>query len=421
MVLTDKNTPEAANRTVILAEDDPVTLTLAQKMLTEKGYEVIACKDGLEALEYFLQKPVPVVITDIYMPHLSGEELIEKLNQTAQKPVIVVISTEENVHFVLKILRQGVYDYLIKPLKRDEFVYKVDKAFELAHYRELCYHLAQEREILHAQKIDWERWKEILLHRESEKRELNLFQNIKASLSQAAGFGNLLALIPLIPLQSKKEDDFYKVRVDLVELLLDNADTARLALEKIDEISNAISANYDLRAISLEELYNFISRQIEDSEPWLQIKNQTISLAELPQQLAAKEVDVDLHYFELAFKELLLNSCKFSEENSDIKILLEVERDKLHISLISSPTVNKFKVRHIPSGYERHLFEPFFRMHAEVDERYKSLNYGLGLTMVERVLRKMHGSIIARNLREYARIGERALIRINFDIQFKVK
>lgn len=408
-------------RKVLLVEDEPVTLEFAQKMLLQKGYEVFSCVNGKEAVAAWQKGLFPVVITDIYMPEMNGEELINYLNNTPENPIILVISGEKDVNFVLNILRKGVFDYLIKPLERDQFIYKVDKAFELANYRRLCRQLAEEREILHAQKIDWNTWKEILLHRDSEKREINLFHNLKASLSQSAGFGGLLSLIPLIPLQAKENGDVYEIPRDLIQLILKNSEVARMALDKIDEISNAITVEYKLIPFSLKKILDLFWEIKQKYQDILTIKNQTLLIGEIKKSLLEREIFLENRFFSLCIQELLLNACKFSEEKSEIKVLFDVGKNKFHISFISSPTVNKFKVKQIPSGYERYLFDPFFRLHMGIDERYNSLDFGLGLTMVERVLRRMNGSIVAKNIFDYSNLNQPKDVKINFDIEFPLK
>ncbi len=404
-------------RNVLLVEDDPATLMIARKILEQKGYTVETADNGKTALEKFNTGSFPVVITDIYMPEIGGIELIERLSQTGEDPVVVVISSEKDISIVLDIMRRGVYDYIVKPLNRDDFVFKIDKAFELAKYRNLCRDVMQEREILHTSKTDWNSWKEAILRRNNEKIDLNLFHNLKTSFSQSAGFGGLLSIIPFIPMQAKKIDGFYQVPEEIIDLLLKNSDAARKTFEKFDEISNAISKNYQMKPVSLLDLWNLVNETAVGLEPVTAIKNQRIRLSDYKEGARERMVAIEPDYLKSSIQELMINACKFSEENTTIKILFDQLQDKFHISFINSPTQNKFSSRGIPQGYEKLIFEPFFRLHGSVDERFETLDFGIGLTMAERIIRKMNGSIIVRNLLDHSDLSKPKELKVNFDIQ----
>jgi K+-sensing histidine kinase KdpD len=55
----------------------------------------------------------------------------------------------------------------------------------------------------------------------------------------------------------------------------------------------------------------------------------------------------------------------------------------------------------IPEAYSRVVFEPFFRICRTVQEEYKTLDFGLGLTLVEKVINKHNGKVAVENLKNY--------------------
>lgn len=82
-------------RRIVIVEDSITTRTLEKNILETAGYEVVACKDGIEAFRYLQAHPCDAVVTDINMPNLDGFALIErirKLERHKTLPVVLVSS-----------------------------------------------------------------------------------------------------------------------------------------------------------------------------------------------------------------------------------------------------------------------------------------------------------------------------------------
>jgi two-component system chemotaxis sensor kinase CheA len=85
----------AAKRRVVVAEDSITTRTLSKSILETAGYQVVACRDGLEALEYLSAHPCDVLVADIEMPGLDGISLVERVRSIPAHrglPVILLTS-----------------------------------------------------------------------------------------------------------------------------------------------------------------------------------------------------------------------------------------------------------------------------------------------------------------------------------------
>lgn len=66
---------------ILVAEDDPVLATIYEITLSEAGFEVLMCSDGVEALNALDTFAPDLVITDFYMPHMTGGELIRAVRE----------------------------------------------------------------------------------------------------------------------------------------------------------------------------------------------------------------------------------------------------------------------------------------------------------------------------------------------------
>lgn len=115
------------NETLLVVEDDEVVRNLTRKMLETRGYHVLAAAGGREALALAAQhaEPLPLLITDVIMPEMSGRELAQRLAQLRPDMQVIYVSgyTGETImhHGVLE---PGVH-FLQKPFTADVLALKV--------------------------------------------------------------------------------------------------------------------------------------------------------------------------------------------------------------------------------------------------------------------------------------------------------
>ena len=96
----------------------------------------------------------------------------------------------------------------------------------------------------------------------------------------------------------------------------------------------------------------------------------------------------------------MFNALKFSIPESKVYIIMEVKPKTIFISVLNTPILDG-EVYGISPTYSNIIFEPFFRISKLVFESIPTLDFGLGLTMVDKVVRKHAGKISAGNLLSY--------------------
>lgn len=106
-----------AERSILIVEDDEMTLTLLEMIVTEAGFQPLLAMDGLMALELYQQHLPEVVLLDINLPQLNGYSFASLVrNFSEHRPrIIVITSTPSDFELHLKDLADGC---LIKPIKR---------------------------------------------------------------------------------------------------------------------------------------------------------------------------------------------------------------------------------------------------------------------------------------------------------------
>jgi len=103
--------------TIALVDDDRNILTSVSIALEAEGFKVRAYADGAEALRGLSTSPADVAILDIKMPRMDGMELLGRLRQSSNVPVIFLTSKDDEVDELLG-LRLGADDYITKPFSQ---------------------------------------------------------------------------------------------------------------------------------------------------------------------------------------------------------------------------------------------------------------------------------------------------------------
>lgn len=104
-------------QTIALVDDDRNILTSVSMTLEQEGYQVRTYTDGEAALQGLNARPVDLLVLDIKMPRMDGMELLQRLRQRSNMPVIFLTSKNEEVDELMG-LRLGADDYITKPFSQ---------------------------------------------------------------------------------------------------------------------------------------------------------------------------------------------------------------------------------------------------------------------------------------------------------------
>jgi DNA-binding response OmpR family regulator len=109
---------------ILVVEDDIEINKMLQSLLKKNQYEVISAFSGTEALLLLEKTSFDLVLLDLMLPGLSGEELILKINKQMQVPVICV-SAKDDLDTKLEVIRDGADDYITKPFNNEELIVRI--------------------------------------------------------------------------------------------------------------------------------------------------------------------------------------------------------------------------------------------------------------------------------------------------------
>jgi DNA-binding response OmpR family regulator len=113
---------------ILISDDNKLILEIIAHSLAREGFEIIKTFDGKECLDYLKQSEVDLLITDLYMPCVNGNQVISTIrDEWKSKIPILVLSAAGGEDNVLKAFELGADDFMIKPFSLMELNVRVRK------------------------------------------------------------------------------------------------------------------------------------------------------------------------------------------------------------------------------------------------------------------------------------------------------
>lgn len=106
---------------ILIIEDDAKIRRILQLELEHEGYSVFLAKDGKEGLEKFGLMRYDLILLDLMMPEISGEDVCRALRKNSDIPIIVLTAKEE-IRNKVELLDMGADDYITKPFDIEELL-----------------------------------------------------------------------------------------------------------------------------------------------------------------------------------------------------------------------------------------------------------------------------------------------------------
>ncbi len=116
----------------ILIIDDEKSIRIAlYEILTNRGFTVYSARDAITAARIMDLNPIDVVITDILLPDINGSNLLVSIRSHSPDIKVILLTGEPNLDTCTIGLRAGAFDYLTKPIRKNDICRSVDKAVHI--------------------------------------------------------------------------------------------------------------------------------------------------------------------------------------------------------------------------------------------------------------------------------------------------
>ncbi len=116
--------------TVMVVDDEDRIRRILAIQLQKAGYNVISIGEGQEAMALLNKVDIDVVISDIRMPGITGDQILRYIKTNSPAIPVVMLTGVVDVETAVGIMRSGAYDYLVKPVKKDELLITIHRALQ---------------------------------------------------------------------------------------------------------------------------------------------------------------------------------------------------------------------------------------------------------------------------------------------------
>jgi len=136
--------------TILVVEDDTTLRQQTAQLIEMWGYTVRTAADMAMALAELERLPVDIILTDLMLPDQPGFNLIRWSQQRHPAPPVLVMTAYASLEYAIEALKQGAYDFLLKPITPPELaaaIARAGMAVALQHSRERAEHLRHIAEV----------------------------------------------------------------------------------------------------------------------------------------------------------------------------------------------------------------------------------------------------------------------------------
>ncbi|MBU0632746.1 hybrid sensor histidine kinase/response regulator [bacterium] len=316
---------QSVNPKILIVDDNPENLTLFRDILRPYNYDLSVATSGETALKIVKNLYPELILLDVVMPNINGYEVLQELkkNKSTREIPVIFLTAKDTTEDIIKGFEAGVVDYIAKPFHPKELIARVDT------------HLQKAR----------------------------LFGNLKRLMEYS--FHELYTPLSIIS-SAMQMQELEHEKTQYTQMTL----AACRTLQNIyDDLYYSISFSSRARPKSVFDFCNLLHERIDYFSLAAQSRSLTFK-TDFPDQML---IEINLQDIERVVDNLLSNSLKYTQKNSNITISLKNNEDKWQLS-ICNPTSKEIDVESV--------FNRFYREEEEV------FGVGLGLNLVQSICKE---------------------------------
>ncbi|MGJ4789543.1 response regulator [Leptospira koniambonensis] len=399
---------------ILIVEDQRETRDLIARLAKSFGVDADTAPDGKVACEMAELKEYSLYLVDLEMPVMNGFDFIKKIKEKKPESLFIVISGNDVPEIIIKVMKLGIFDYIIKPIDRERLYQILDRISEFIRLKESERILIQENEERLKAQLNWILYKQSWLTDLEKNIDLSksTLNNLKQSFFSGGGFGAIVSIVEILQASAKKEESSYNFSSDVVELLFENIYYTKKGLRSLEKSLEILNKNFQdsFQKTNSGQIYDLLEKsrlKLENSNQQYS-KKKNVLIPQISFPTSRYDIDADPDSLSRIFTELLINALKYSSNNSVINIYISASGGYLNINL-----KNEFdpqSIPGIPKNKELLVKQPFYRLAGFVDEELEDEEYftGLGLTIVDFVIKKHGGIFSIHNVIDHS-LGEKPI------------
>jgi len=348
--------------TILYVEDDLEIIRSVSGVIDKIFKKVHLAYDGKEGLETFIkyQDQIDAVVTDIYMPNMTGIEMLENIKEIDYDIPIIIVSAFTDTEYLISAINSGVDGFLVKPLHMKLLLKQLEKSLKIRYY---------ENEI---------KRKDEIMYQQSKLAAMGeMIGNIAHQWRQP------LNSIGTLMLQLETKTDMDLLDNDDIYNTVHKTNSIISHMSKtIDDFRNFFKPNKEKVNFKLKDIFNSIVSIVT-----AQLSNHNIELT-----ITSKD-EIEYFGYQNELKQVILNIINNAK---DAIISNKIEDGKIEVDITLIEDILKISIDDNAGGIDESImdkiFEPYFTT------KFKSQGTGIGLYMSKMIIEKnMKGSLTVKN------------------------
>ena len=381
---------------VLVVEDNPVMNQLLAETLAE-NYRVERAKDGMEGLEKAVALHPDLILTDVMMPRMSGDQLVRRIRDLPELDgvPVVMLTAKADQEFRTALLRDGAHDYLTKPFSMAEMLARVQNLIEMKRAREVLQkelksqsqnveHMAIE---LACRKRSEENLRAAADAANSLKDDFlaTVSHELRTPLTSILGYARLLRGGRMDPASSAQA----------IETIERNAKSQAQIINDLLDVSRIVSGKLrlDIRSVGLRSV---IQAALDSLSPAAEAKRIEVKVILDSDGVSLKG---DSQRLQQIIWNLVSNAIRFTPEGGGVEVRAARQGASVEIAVTDTGVG-------IGSEFLPHVFERFRQADASSTRSHGGL--GLGLAIVRHLTELHGGTVVAESPGE----GQGATFRV---------
>ncbi len=362
---------------ILIVDDDTALLQALPRMISLRivGVGVDTSESAQAALEQIQEHDYDVIVSDIKMPGMDGLELLAKIQELRPDTPTLLITGHGEHNLAIRALRGGAYDYIQKPIDRDDFVASLHRAIQTRQLRRQVKDLllALELHALSLERLVQQRTGELIKANDTKDKFLSMASNeLKTPLN------GLKSMVQLLQRQVERPDMAEVVGIGLVDIerSIGRMETLVEDLLDVSSLETNLFVLHRKRCDLVELCRHLMDEVTTGAGPIRTFEAVDESL----------EAEVDANRISQVLLNLLSNARKYSPKGSPITVSLQ------QVGFETIISVRDMGVG-IPSEMHSQIFEQYYRVPGIEVQNGASEGLGLGLYISRKIVERHGGHI----------------------------
>jgi DNA-binding NtrC family response regulator len=129
------NSPYPQSPILIIDDEEDVLQSYRMALLLARIDNFVLCNDGTNAMSLLEKGPHSAIILDLFMPRITGQELLVKIRERYPEIPVIVVTGSNNVNTAVECMKHGAHEYMVKPVEENQLIAGLRNAVEIGELR----------------------------------------------------------------------------------------------------------------------------------------------------------------------------------------------------------------------------------------------------------------------------------------------